>query len=248
MKKAQMMTAFVVIMAIAIFTTAQTAYAQTKTIDIPIYDRCKLNPFLLSVEIYEGDCIVSEPQPQKLKQDPLLSLSLSPIIQDTSPTPSSTPSLINDTPTPTQPEATPSPIPATPMPVEQSPLPETTQQPDSGSLNADVLFSMVNEVRSQSGLPAFQKDAKTCSIAQERLPQIYDEIMVNHDMHAGFYALHLPYWATENLIYQKTEIAALDWWMHSPIHRAAILGDSQYSCVACQGNACTEIFTNYLPK
>ena len=67
-------------------------------------------------------------------------------------------------------------------------------------------------------------------------------------MHAGFYNRHLPYWATENIISQKTEADAVNWWLHSPIHRSAIEGNYTNASVACQGNNCSMIFTSFAPK
>lgn len=232
---------FAAIIITAIFTTAQSVYAQTKKIDIPIYERCKRNPFLLSVETYEGECIVGKQLPRKLKRPLSTPISLAPSL--TSSSSSSATTLLTSQPTAT---LTPTPDTVTPSPAAPTIVPE--QAPDTGSLNPDVLFDMVNTVRVQNGLSAFQKDDNVCSIAQSRAPEIYAEIMVNHNMHAGFYARNLPYWATENLIFQKTEAAALNWWMNEPIHRAAILSNNKYSCIACQGDACSEIFTNYLPK
>src|SRR5882672_4753387 len=53
-----------------------------------------------------------------------------------------------------------------------SPTPQVT----AGGLNADDLFAMVNTYRQSNGLPVFQQDAKTCSLAQVRAPQIASEI------------------------------------------------------------------------
>lgn len=115
-------------------------------------------------------------------------------------------------------------------------------------LNADKLFGMVNAHRKTYNLPPFQKDKALCDIATSRTPELYNEIFVNNNMHAGFYARNLPYWATENMIYMRTEEDALRWWLNSPIHRQAIEGSYTHSCTACLGQACSEIFTNFTPK
>jgi len=107
---------------------------------------------------------------------------------------------------------------------------------------------MINDIRAQNGLAPFEKDAALCAIAQSRAPEIYSEIFVTHTMHAGFYGRNLPYWATENLIHQNTEAEAVNWWMNSPVHRAAILGNYKFSCGACLGKSCCQLFTSYLPK
>jgi len=127
---------------------------------------------------------------------------------------------------------------------------QVTQPPPSpdGSLDIGVLFSLVNSARTSAGLPPFAQDERICSVAASRGPELYNEIMVNGNMHAGFYARNLPYWATENVIYQQTEQQAINWWMNSSVHRAAILGDYQYACGTCSGKACNMIFTNFSPK
>lgn len=155
-------------------------------------------------------------------------------------------------------------IDVTPEPVEPASGEATVQPPQtpdapaqpissaptaSGSvLNADVLFNMVNDYRSSIGLAPFQKDARICDVAASRGPELDNEIYVTHTMHAGFYARNLPYWATENMISMQTEQQALDWWLHSPIHRAAIEGDYKYACTGCYGKSCDMIFTNFTPK
>ncbi len=115
-------------------------------------------------------------------------------------------------------------------------------------LNADVLFGLVNAARAQYGLPAFQKNDQLCAVASSRAPEIDGEIWVTHTMHAGFYGRNLPFWATENLISMGSEQAALNWWLNSPVHRAAVLGSWQYACVACAGRSCSMIFSNLEPK
>jgi uncharacterized protein YkwD len=133
--------------------------------------------------------------------------------------------------------------------VQSTPQPATSAPTSSGSvLNADVLFNMVNAYRSSIGLASFQKDERICSVAASRGPELDNEIYVTHTMHAGFYARNLPYWATENMISMQTEQQALDWWLHSPVHRAAIEGDYKYACTGCYGRSCDMIFTNFSPK
>ena len=140
------------------------------------------------------------------------------------------------TPEPTTPVAT---TPAT----NYTPAPQT----NTGGLNADVLFSMVNNYRQSNGLPAFQQDAKTCSLAQQRAPAVAGEV-ASGNMHAGLKAMDLPYWNTENIISMNSEAAAFNWWINDPIHHAAIVSNNTYSCVACSGNSCAEEFTSYVAK
>lgn len=152
-------------------------------------------------------------------------------------------------------EITPSPTPTPLPPSTQSSATQasnSTQQTvttpsNPGGLNADILFSMVNSYRESKGLPAFQKDDKTCSLAESRAPEVNNEIATG-TMHSGLRALNLPYWNTENIISMNSEQAAFNWWINDPIHLQAIVSSNKYSCVACSGNACAEEFTSYQPK
>lgn len=113
------------------------------------------------------------------------------------------------------------------------------------SLDPKRLFFLVNSYRKKIGFPEFQKDGKICSIAEKRVPELYEEIMVSGEMHKGFYALNLPYFAVENIIYYNSEEGALQWWLNSPIHRGSIEGDFKYSCIACEGRFCSQVFTSF---
>lgn len=130
-----------------------------------------------------------------------------------------------------------------------SPSPEPSESPitPSVSLNADLIFSMVNQIRTQNGLPAFQKDDRLCSLAMSRAPEIHNEVLTG-TMHHGMYARNLPYWNNENIIDIATEEEAIHFWMSDYVHKAAILGNYTFSCVACSGNACAEEFSNFEPK
>jgi len=146
------------------------------------------------------------------------------------------------TPTPT----------ATPAPqytyyAEYTPI-QTQPATPSAYLDPEVIFTMINDYRVSVGKPAFIKDEPVCSIAESRRPELYNEIHVTGALHAGFRAKVLPYWATENMIYQNTEAQAVNWWMNSPIHRSSIEGTYTNACVACEGNICVQIFTSYAPK
>lgn len=175
---------------------------------------------------------------EELVISPTMTLN-NPIVTPTPTTSQKSTAIINSLPTPT-----PQPTVISTRPPEKTIV---TSQPNPGGLNADVLFSMVNAYRQSQGLPAFQQDTKTCSLAQQRAPQVAGEIAAG-DMHAGLKALNLPYWNTENIISMNSEAAAFNWWINDPIHHAAIVGNSTYSCVACSGNSCAEEFTSYQPK
>ncbi|HSX08739.1 MAG TPA: hypothetical protein VLF93_01140 [Candidatus Saccharimonadales bacterium] len=151
-----------------------------------------------------------------------------------------------DAPTPTiaVPTATPTVAPTT-APTTASFTPQAQSNP--GGLNADDIFGMVNAYRTSQGLPAFQQDAKTCSLAATRAPMVAGEV-ASGTMHAGLVAMDLRYWNTENIISMNSDQAAFNWWINDPIHHDAIVSHNIYSCVACSGNSCAEEFTSYQPK
>lgn len=151
-----------------------------------------------------------------------------------SPTPSPTIIIVRTTVIPSHiPTNTPIPVPSLPV------IP---------SLNADLIFNLVNNHRNDLGLPVFKKDVNTCQIAASRAPQVYNEVFVTDNMHAGFYALNLPYRITENIIYYDSEQGAYNWWMADGLHRKILEGDYKYSCVACYGYGCSQVFTSYIPR
>lgn len=116
------------------------------------------------------------------------------------------------------------------------------------TLSAEVLFQLVNTHRKEVNLPELTRNEPVCDVAYSRKEEIAQEIFVTHVLHAGFYAKNLPYYATENMIWQRTEQESLNWWLNSPIHRAAIEGAYKYACGVCNGEVCNMVFTNYEPK
>ncbi len=116
------------------------------------------------------------------------------------------------------------------------------------SLNADVLFDLVNQHRTSIGKPPVQRDDRLMQVAQSRAPEIFDEIFVNRNMHAGFNARNLPYWASEIIIYYHNEEGALNWWLHSPIHRPILEGEWTSAGIGCEGKACAMIYSNFVAK
>lgn len=169
-------------------------------------------------------------------------------------TPTNTPTLIptsKPTPTPTTKVLLDLTITLTPTILPISPSPTSTPNGSSSSirgLNADTIFSLINDYRNKNGLSLFQKDSTTCTIAQQRAPQVYNEIFVTGTMDAGLKAMNLPYWITENIINNVTEQDAVDWWLNDNTHRQVIQGNYKYSCVACSGYSCVQIFTSYITK
>lgn len=124
--------------------------------------------------------------------------------------------------------------------------PSTAEKP--ASLSSDLLFDMINNHRATLNLPAYQKDDKLCALADERGPELYDEIFTNGNIHGGLYDRNLPYWITENMKYGPDENDVFNWWMNSSIHKKAIEGNFTYSCGECYGHACAQLFTSYVAK
>lgn len=114
--------------------------------------------------------------------------------------------------------------------------------------NSDMIFEMINEHRAKIGKPSFIKDASLCSLAVTRSFELYDELFVKGGLHSGLYNRNLPYWITENAKYGSNEAGTVVWWLNSPVHRQAIEGDYTYSCGACNGTQCSQLFTSYTPK
>lgn len=123
------------------------------------------------------------------------------------------------------------------------------QDTSAYSLNAQAILGMINSHRTQIGIVALQIDDRVQQVANSRAPEVFDEVFVNGNMHAGFYNRNLPYWATENIVYNNTEEGAYTWWMNSGIHRAAIEnGAHTHTGIACDGKSCSMIFTSFQPK
>lgn len=198
---------------------------------------------------------------------PTPSLTVTPTLTETptpepsftpTPSPTLTPTLtltpsptITETPIP--PTATPTPLPTnTPMPTPTPtrmplPEPEVTLSTEK-DLDADVIFRNINKKRLVQGLAPFVKDDYLCKLAQSRRPELYNEIFGDESVHGGLYKRTIPYWITENEVYAQSEDDVLDWWLNSWLHRTAIYGNYQYSCGACAGNACIQLFTNFTTK
>lgn len=137
----------------------------------------------------------------------------------------------------------------TQTPNSQLQTPIDKVQATGPNLNPELVFQLINAHRVDIGKPAFVKDEALCSLASTRSSELYGELFEGKGyLHSGLYNRNLPYWITENAKWGSNEAGTVQWWLHSPIHRSAIEGDYMYSCGACQGSMCSQLFTSYTPK
>jgi len=134
-----------------------------------------------------------------------------------------------------------------PIDVIQTPTPVQTFVAGPSTVNPDAIFELINSHRKSIGLPLFEKDDKVCALAAIRTTEITAELGKG-TLHSGLYNRNLPYWIFENAKAGTDEKDTVNWWLHSPIHRASIDGDYKYSCVACSGSYCSQLFTSFSPK
>lgn len=140
-----------------------------------------------------------------------------------------------------------------PLTTLEEPTTIPTQTPQNGipmesaGLDSNLILSIINSHRASIGKPAFSTDPNLCSLAQARSIELAGEF-ANGTLHSGLYNRNLPYWITEDTKWGSNEAGTVQWWLNSPVHRKAIEGDYAYSCGACQGSACAQLFTSYTPK
>lgn len=120
---------------------------------------------------------------------------------------------------------------------------------DAQDLNSEMILELINAHRASIGKAPFQKDEALCSLAKTRSYELQGELFEGKGyLHSGLYNRNLPYWITENAKWGSNEAGTVRWWLNSPIHRKAIEGDYSYSCGACSGSKCSQLFTSYTPK
>jgi uncharacterized protein YkwD len=129
----------------------------------------------------------------------------------------------------------------------KSPEPSSSPVSIAGGSNADILFQMTNDHRSKIGKPALEKDERLCKIAEGRAPQVNGELS-SGNLHKGFKELNLPYWATENIAAYATMKENFNFLVTDYIHKKAIESDAKYSCTACSGTSCSQIFSSFVSK
>ncbi|MFW5703384.1 MAG: CAP domain-containing protein [Patescibacteria group bacterium] len=149
------------------------------------------------------------------------------------------------------------------VPVKPTAMPTPTQSPEvkgaesnagdsqsnqpspavAGGQSAE-LYSRVNDYRVQNGMPPFQTSERLCAIANQRAPEIAGEVATG-TIHAGFYSRGYGYPDIENAVGMGSVDANFNWWISSSLHRGSILGpDLTYSCLACSGGNCVQIFSS----
>ena len=137
-------------------------------------------------------------------------------------------------------------------PTKSLPTPTTTTAtpaPEGQNLNADLIFDITNQHRAAIGKPAFQKDAALCELAKTRSTELHGELFEGKGaLHSGLYNRKLPYLVVENAKYGSDEAGTVQWWINSPVHRASLENNYVYSCVACLGTQCSQLFTSYVPR
>lgn len=133
---------------------------------------------------------------------------------------------------------------------------EAAKEPEAGKENIKIetvqdnpetIFELANKYRQSLSLPVFEKDEKLCSLAAARSTELAGELS-NGVLHSGLYNRNLPYWVWENAKVGSDEEETVKWWIGSPIHNSSLVGDYKYSCVACSGTYCSQLFTSYSPK
>ena len=128
-----------------------------------------------------------------------------------------------------------------------APTPFIAYVPNDMQVNADTIQDLINAFRTRAGLTPFMREDNVCSLAKTRSMELAGELS-NGVLHSGLYNRNLPYWIWENAKVGSDEAGTVTWWLNSPIHRSSMVGNYKYSCGACTGSYCSQLFTNYEPK
>lgn len=116
-------------------------------------------------------------------------------------------------------------------------------------LNSDKLWSLIEEWRTKEGLPAYIKDQRICDIANNRILEVDKEIKENAP-HKGFVdaVKDFPIRGgsfSENIVGAGSEEEALDKWLRSASHSAALRKSYTYSCISTKGPYAIQEFANF---
>lgn len=114
--------------------------------------------------------------------------------------------------------------------------------------NSEKLMEVVNNWRISQNLQTYVVDQRLCKLASERANETLDIFS-----HGGFVnriknkSFGFDYKGmAENLsVVGGTEQNYLSAWLNSPEHKADLLHDYKYSCIACKKASCAQIFANF---
>ncbi len=115
------------------------------------------------------------------------------------------------------------------------------------NLDEDVLWSVVNEWRSNQGLKKYIKNDLLCDIANERLKTIEEDF--SHDKwketFERFSKNRLSYGGENLANVSDGEESTLNSWLQSPSHYKNLRYDFKYSCIETDGTYAVQIFGNF---
>lgn len=115
-------------------------------------------------------------------------------------------------------------------------------------LDPEKIFMFINNYRKEKGLTPFEKEESLCALAKSREPELHSEIFVTGKIHSGLKRRKLPFRVIENMKYGRSEEEVFGWWLSSPIHKRAIVSKHKYSCGACSGKICIQLFSDFNPR
>lgn len=111
-------------------------------------------------------------------------------------------------------------------------------------LDAEVMWLLVQNWRTENKLPKYQDSEVACSIADTRIKETS-----NNFSHEGFEADRFctDCYIGENLVESPTnETRALRMWLSSEGHLANLKRNFTHSCIKCDNNRCVQIFISNL--
>lgn len=112
-------------------------------------------------------------------------------------------------------------------------------------IDSDKLLSLINSWRKSQGFAEYIKDNRLCEIAKDRAD---DTVCRRAEcVHDGFVQKYSNYSfvIAENITGAYSEQDALDRWLSSKPHRNTLEKSYKYSCVACKGQLCVQIFSSF---
>lgn len=113
--------------------------------------------------------------------------------------------------------------------------------PKDLNLSSEKLTALVNKWRESQNLQSYIEDDRLCVIAKDRSD---DPKLDNHEGFLKKYS-NFPYMIQENLGYDNSEQKLLESWLASPSHAETLKKPYKYSCTRCDGNYCSQIFSNF---